>query len=165
MKTAFRLVLLAAVAVLGFWLWTILFPSPEKVILRKMSSLAATATFGANDSNLTRAAKAGNLVGFFANDAQIIIDGSGQAARTLSGRDEIRETALGGFASLPALKVQFLDVTVLVGADRQTANVNCTVKVVAGDSKDFGVQEMHFQLKKVDGTWLISRAEAVKTLS
>ncbi len=33
------------------------------------------------------------------------------------------------------------------------------------NSKDFGVQEMHFQLKKVDGDWLITRVETVKTLS
>jgi ketosteroid isomerase-like protein len=165
MKITFRLVLLAAAAVLGFWLWTIFFPGPEKLVLRKISSLATTATFSASDSNITRAAKAGNLVGYFTTDAQIIFDAPGQAARTLSGRDEIREAAYGGFASLPALKVQFLDVTVRIGTDKQTADVNCTARVTAGDSKDYGVQEMHFQLKKVDGSWLISRAETVKTLS
>jgi ketosteroid isomerase-like protein len=165
MKIAFRLVLLAAVAGLGFWLWTIFFPASEKVVLKKIASLAATATFSANDSNFTRAGKAGNLVSFFAPDAQIIFDAPGLAARTFSGRDEIREAAYGGFASLPALKVQFLDVTVRIGTDKQTADVNCTARVTAGDSKDYGVQEMHFQLKKVDGSWLISRAETVKTLS
>jgi ketosteroid isomerase-like protein len=165
MKIAFRLVLLAAVAVLGFWLWTVFFPSPEKVVLKKIASLAATATISANDSNLTRAGKASHLVGFFAADAQIIFDAPGQGTRTLSGRDEIREAALGGFASLTMLKVQFLDVSVRIGADKQTADVNCTAKVNAGDSKDFGVQEMHFQLKKIDGNWLITRAETVKTLS
>ena len=43
--------------------------------------------------------------------------------------------------------------------------MSCTVKVNAGDSKDYGVQELHFQFKKVDGNWLISRVETVKTLS
>ncbi len=157
--------LLAAVAALGFWLWTIFFPRPEKVVLRKIASLAATATISAKDSNLTRAGKAGHLVGFFAADAQIIFDAPGQGTRSLSGRDEIREAALGGFAGLTTLKVQFLDVTVRIGPDQQTADVSCTAKVNAGDSKDFGVQEMHFQLKKIDGNWLITRAETVKTLS
>ncbi len=165
MKNTIRLALLAAVAVSGFWLWTVIFPSPEKVVRQIIASVATTATVRAGDSNITRAAKATNLTVFFADDAQVILEVAGQASHTLSGRDEIRETALGGFASLTSLKVQFLDVTVRIGADKQTAEVSCTARVSAGDNKDFGVQEMHFQMKKTDGTWRITRAETVKTLS
>ncbi len=165
MKLVFRLLLLAAVAGLGFWLWTIFFPSPEKVVLKKMSSLAAAATFRAADSNLIRAAKAARLAGLFATDAQIIINVPDLPNRTLTGREEIQETALGGFANVPVLNVRFLDVNVHIGADRQTADVDCTGEVNAGDHKDFDVQELHFQFKKVDGDWLISRVETVKTLS
>jgi len=129
MKTVFRLVLLAALAAGGFWLWTVLFPSPEKVILRK------------------------------------IADATGYPARTLSGRDEIKEAALAGFTGLTQLKVQFLDATVRLGADRQTAEVSCTARVDADDSKDYGVQEIRFHLKKVDGDWLITLAATEKTLS
>jgi ketosteroid isomerase-like protein len=165
MKTAFRLVLLAAVAAAGFWLWTLLFPSPQKIILKKITSLAATATVGANDSNPIRAAKAANLVDFFTADAEIVLDLAELPNRTLSGRDEIRESALAGLASVKTLNVQFLDITVHLGADRQTAEASCTAKIDAGDRQDFGVSEVHFQLKKVDGEWRISRAETVKTLS
>jgi hypothetical protein len=165
MKTAVRLVLVAAAAAVGCWLWTILFPSPEKVILKKIASLAATATFGANAGNLTRANKVSNLIGYFATDAEINLTAAEFHARTLSGRDEIREAAAGGFVSLPSLNVQFLDVTVHLGADRQTAEVSCTARVTVGDNKDYGVQEMHFELKKIDGDWLITRAETVKTLT
>ncbi|HEX4349004.1 MAG TPA: nuclear transport factor 2 family protein [Verrucomicrobiae bacterium] len=164
MKIASRLVLLAVLAGLGFWLWTVLFPSPEKVVLKKISSLAATATISANDGNITRAAKASNVVGDFASDAEIVFDIAGMGARTLTGRDEIRESAMGGFANVPSLKVQFLDATAKVGADKQTAEVNCTARVSLGDNKDFGIQELRFQLKKIDGDWLITRAETVKTL-
>jgi hypothetical protein len=165
MKNVFRLLLLAGAVCLGIWFWTVLFPAPEKVVRRKMASLAANATFSANDSNLTRAAKAGKVAGFFADDAQIILDVSGLAAQTLSGREEIREHALGGFASLSGLKVDFLDVAVRVSTDRQAADVSCTLRVNINGNKDFGVQEMRFQLKKIDGTWLITRVETVKTLS
>ena len=165
MKTFLRILLLAALGGLGFWLWMILFPSPEKVVLKKIASLAATATFSADASNITRAGKAGKLIGFFAVDAQIIFDAPGQTARTLSGRDEIRAAALAGFGGMPALQVRFLDVSVRIGADRQTADVSCTARANAGDRQDFGVQEMHFQLKQLDGDWLITRAETVKTLS
>jgi len=165
MKIAIRLVLLAAMAALGFWLWTVLFPGPEKVIRGKMSTLATTATFGSADSNLNRAAKAANLVGYFSEDAQISLDVSGYGTISISGRDEIRERSYGGFAALPALKVEFLDVTVRLGADQQTADVTCTARVYVGNSKDYGVQEMHFQFKRVEKNWLISRVETVKTLS
>ena len=167
MKTAIRFALLVAAVLLGLWLWSVFFPAPEKLVFRKMSRLAASATFKADDSNLTRVGKANALVSLFAPEAQIIIavSGSGQSGRTFSGRDEIREAALAGFTSLPAINVEFLDVSVRLGADRQTADVSCTAKVNAGDRKDYGVQEMHFQWKKVDGDWLIVRAETVKTLS
>ena len=165
MKITFRILLLAVVGVFLYWLGTVFFPSPEKVVLRKISSLAAAATIRANDSNLTRVGKANALVSLFAPDAQIIISVSGPRGHTFSGRDEIREATMAGFTSLPTLNVEFLDVTVRLGADKQTADVSCTAKVNAGDRKDYGVQEMHLQLKKVDGDWLIFRAETVKTLS
>jgi hypothetical protein len=164
MKIAFRLALLVAAAALGFWLWAVLFPSPEKVVLKKIAGLATTATFSVGDGNITRAAKVANLIGFFAVDAEINLDAPGSATRTLSGRDEIRDTARAGFSSLAALKVEFLDVSVRLGAGKMTADVNCTARVTAGDKKDFGVQEMRFHFKKVDGDWLITRAETVKTL-
>jgi hypothetical protein len=159
MKIAIRLALLAAVAGVGFWLWTGLFPSPEKVVLGKIASLAATATFSANDSKISRAIKVGNLIGYFAVEAEI-----NTGSRTLSGRDEIRDVLRAVFNGLNSLKVEFLDATVRLSADRMTADVSCTANVHTGDSKDFGVQEMHFQLKMVEGNWLITCAETVKTL-
>jgi hypothetical protein len=164
MKITSRLVLFAVLAALGFWLWTILFPSPEKIVLKKVSNLAASANISRADGNITRAAKAGNVVSEFANDAEIDFDVAGVGARTLSGRDEIRETAMGGFANVPSLKVQFLDAAAKVGAGKLTAEVTCTERVSAGDNKDFGIQELRFQFKKIDGDWLITRAETVKTL-
>jgi hypothetical protein len=164
MKIAFRLVLLAVFGGLGFWLWTVFFPSPEKVVLKKISALAATANIASADGTITRAAKASNLVSQFSNDAEIVFDVAGVGTRTLSGRDEIRETAMGGFANLPSLKVQFMDAVAHVGADKQTAEVTCTAQVSAGDNRDFGISEVHFRFKKIDGDWLITRAETVKTL-
>jgi hypothetical protein len=164
MRVAVRLLGLAALAALGFWLWTAFFPSPEKVVLKKIMNLAATANVTPADGNITRAAKATSLVSEFANDAEIVFDVPGVEARSLSGRDEIREAALGGFANVSSLKVQFADAAARVGPDRQTAEVTCTARVSAGDAKDFGIQELRFQLKKIDGDWLITRVETVKTL-
>jgi hypothetical protein len=165
MKIIFRGALLAIIAALGCWLWTIIFPSPEKAVLKQISRLAACATFTANAGSLTRANQAGNLVSCFSLDAEISVDVAGYPPHTLSGREEIREAALGAFTRLATLKVQFLDASVRLGADKLTADVSCTARISIGDNKDFGVQEMHFQLKKLDGDWLITKAETVKTLS
>lgn len=160
----FRLVALAVLAGLGFWLWTALFPSPEKVVLKKVSSLAATATVAAGDGAITRAAKVSDLIGYFSTDAEISYDISGVGAGSLSGRDEIREAAAGGFAKVSSLNVQFNDAAARVAADQQSAQVSCTAKVSSGDSRDFGIQEMRFHFKKVDRDWLITRVETVKTI-
>src|ERR1039457_1061508 len=151
MKIASRLALLAAAAGLGFWLWTVLFPSPEKIVLKKISSLAATATVSASDGNIIRAGKVSNFIGYFSTDVEIVCDAPELGVHTLSGRDEIRQSAAGAFTQLTSLKVQFLDATARVGADKQTAEATCTARVSANDGKDFGIQEVRFQFKKIDG--------------
>jgi hypothetical protein len=165
MKTAFRIVLIAALGGLGFWLWTVLFPSPEKLVLKKVSSLAATATISADAGNFTRAGKVSSIIGFFSTDAQIVITVSGEGSVHLNGRDEIREAAAGGFTRLKSLDVKFLDATAKVSPDKQDAEVNCTAEIHVNGSKDFGVQELRFVFKKIDKDWLIIRVESVKTLS
>ena len=164
MKIASRLLLLALLGGLGFWLWAVWFPNPEKVVLRRIASLAATATVSASDGAIARATKVSNLIGYFSTDAVINYDIPVIGARSLSGLDEIRETAAGGFASVTSLKVRFQDATARVGADQQSAEVSCTAQVSTGDSKDFGIQELRIQFKKTGGDWLITRAETVKTL-
>ena len=164
MKTVSRLGLLVATLGLGFWLWMIFFPSVEKVIQKRMIALADTATFDPQANNIHRATKALSFIGYFSRDAEIFVDLPGHGSHTFSGRDEIRETANGGFASIPGMKTTFLDQTIRVGTDKQTADVSCTVRVIIGSDKDSGFEEMHFQWRKKDGVWLIKRAETVKTL-
>ncbi len=164
MKIVFRLGLLAAVAALGCWLWTVLFPSPEKAVLKKVSALAEAATFSADASNILRASKASSVVSLFASDAEIVLDIAGVVTRTLSGREEIREVTLGGFVNLPSLKAEFLDATAKISADKKSAEVSCTAKLQAGSQKDFGVQELRFNFKLIENNWLITRLVTVKTL-
>lgn len=164
MKGLFRLLLLAAGIALGIWLWAIFFPSPQEVILKRVSALAATVSVSAKDGNFTRAGKAASLVEYFTTNAVITVNSPELPGRDLSGREEIREVALAGYSSVQTLSVRFLDATVRLNPDRQSADVECTAKAVSDDNKDFNVQECHFQFRKVDGIWLISRAETVKTL-
>jgi hypothetical protein len=52
MKIVFRLVLAVALLAFGVWLWFVLFPSPEKVIRKRLTGLAHTASFSSNEGNL-----------------------------------------------------------------------------------------------------------------
>lgn len=164
MKSVLRSILILAVLGVCFWLYTLLFPSAEKVVLKRIASLAATATITRGEGPLSRANKVSNLIGYFATDAEIAYDVNGVGARTLSGRDEIREAAAGGFVGLASLTVRFQDATVRVGPDRQNAEVSCTANVSANDEPNSGIQELHFTLRKMEGQWLITHAETVKTL-
>lgn len=164
MKIATRLVLVVALAALGCWLWTVFFPNPEKVVLKRIASLAKTATVSAGDGAIARAAKVSSVIGYFATDAEIQFDTPETGAHTINGRDEIREIAAGGFANVHSLTVKFDDATARVTPDKQSADVSCTAKVTPGDSRDFGLQELRFTLKKIDGDWLITKVETVKTL-
>ena len=164
MKIAGRVILIVVLAGLGFWLYTILFPNPEKVVLKRISSLASTATVGSAEGAITRAAKVSSLIGYFSTDVEVHVEGPEVGKRTISGRDEIRELAAAVMANVSSLKVQFDDATAHVTQDKQSADVSCTARISAKDSKDFGIQELRFQLKKIDGDWLITKIESVKTL-
>ena len=165
MKIIFRFAALIIIVALGFWLWMIFFPSPEKVIRARLAELARTATITENEKPIARALKAQKVVNFFSPTAEIIFEVPGIGQHTFSGREEIAESAKAGFLSIPSIAVDFLDVNIQLTPGKQSADVDLTAKVRAGGSKDFGVQEMRFVLKKIEGRWLIVRVETVKTLS
>lgn len=164
MKLVLRVAALLILAALGYWLWSLLFPSPESIVLKKVSRLAALATLNPGEGNLVRAGKVSSLIGYFSTDAEVSLDMPGGAPRTLSSRDEIREAAAAGFTSINSLTVQFQDALARVDANRQGAEVSCTAQVSIGDRKDFGPQELRFHFQKIAGDWLITRLESVKTL-
>jgi hypothetical protein len=164
MKMALRVALLILGVVAAVWLWTVVFPSPEKIVLRRIAGLAATATISPGEGAIMRAGKTSSFIGYFSTDAEISYDLGSYGTRTISGRDEIRELAAGAFTTVGSLNVQFVDATARVAADKQSAEATCTARVTTGDNKDFDVQELKFQLKRIDGDWLITRAETVKTL-
>ncbi len=74
MKIIIRIVLLAALAVLGIWLWTVLFPRPEKVIRRRLAELARTVSSSSNEGDLTRLAAARSVAGFFSTNVELNVE-------------------------------------------------------------------------------------------
>jgi len=165
MKFIRRSVAVLALLALSFWLWTILFPSPEKIIRRQLAGVAAAASFADNEGLVKQAAKISELIGYFSVDAQITFDAPAHGQLILSGRSEIQELAVAARKTVRSLAVEFLDVDVTLAADKQSATVDLTATAKVPSERNHYVQEMKFVLMKINGKWLIVRAETVKTLS
>ena len=74
MKMVLRLVLLAALIAAGVWLWTILFPGPEKIIRKRLAQAAGEASFRSGENPLISAARAENLASRFGTNVEININ-------------------------------------------------------------------------------------------
>jgi hypothetical protein len=165
MKIVIRFILLAALLALGVWLWFVLFPSPEKVIRRRLTELANKASFSSGESDLAKLAAAQSLAGYFSSNVEINIDLPGRVQHRLLGRDDVKQAVLGVRSTMSGLKVQFPDINITVAPGKRSAVADLTVVAnVAGD-RDSMVQEMKLTLQKTDDGWLIARVETVRTLS
>ena len=165
MKLIFRLVLLAAAVGLGIWLWTVLFPSPEKMIRRQLTELAAKVSFSNSEGNLARLARAENVADFFATNVEVNIDVPGHEQNTFAGRDEITQTVLGSRQALSTLTVKFPDINVTVAPDKDSAVAEVTVEVTSSNDPDEFVQELKISFEKSGRQWLVNQIETVRTLS
>ena len=165
MKVIIRIVLLAALAALGIWLWTVLFPSPEKVVRRRLTELARTVSSSANESDLTRLAAARSVAGFFAATVELNVDLPELGQHNSMDREEITQLALMGRSRAGGLRVKFPDINITVAPDQQSAVADLNVEANVSGEHDPIVQEMKFTLRKTDGQWLITRVETVRTLT
>lgn len=164
MKRAFQIVLVLGVTGLGFWLWTVFFPSPEHAIRSRLNALASAVSFNSKSGLLAKAYDAQKAAGFFTTNVEVDINVSGYDPISLHGRDEVLQ-ALQASAHLSALKIEFPDMNISIGPDAQTAKVNLTGKATVPGERDISAQEFNFMLKKVNGKWLIYQVETVRTLS
>jgi ketosteroid isomerase-like protein len=158
--------MLAVVVAAGVWLWTIFFPSPEKIIRRQLAEIASDVSFNSNESPLIGVAHAQKLAGFCVPNMTVKLDAPLNLQRTFESREEIAQLVLAVRSVLGGgLKVEFLDVNVTVASDKQTALADLTARVKVGGSTDVIVQEIKLSLQKTDGRWLITRAETIRPFS
>lgn len=165
MKRAVQVVLVLAVIAFGFWLWTVLHPSPERVIRSRLNALAKTISFESGGGMLSQAYNAQKAGEFFTADVDVEANVSGYDPMSLHGRDEVVQAAMAVRSRLASLKVEFVDMNITFDPDGQGAKVNLTGKATVSGQPDISAQEFNFMMKKVDGKWLIYRVETVKTLA
>ena len=156
--------LLAALLALGLWAGRHLFPSPEQIIRQRLAELARTVCIQTNEGALVKLARAQKVASFFATDAEIALDLPGRSLQALQGRNDIMQTVAGAGNALSSLKVQFLDISVNIGGDLQSASAHFTVKAdVPGESTP-QVEELQADFKRIERDWLIQRVTNVRTL-
>ncbi len=160
-----RVVALVVLAGLGFWGWRVLFPRPEQVIRKRLNALASTASVSGAEGALVKVAKAQALTGFCTPDVEIIVDVPGYQHQEIHGSAELLQVAAVVRTYRHGFKVQFFDVVVNVASDKNSAVADLTARVDVPRERDFGVQELRFKMKKVEGKWLVSRVETVQPLS
>ena len=165
MKITLRLVLLAALITMGVWLWTVVFPSPEEIVRKRLVQVAAEASFNSGENPLIIAARAEHLASRFSTNVEVSLNAPGFERQEFSGRAEITQAAAGARMHSSSLKVEFLDVSVTVASDKLSAVADVAVKVQAAGEKDFNVQELKFTFQKIGGDWLITRVETVRAPS
>ena len=165
MKNGIRIVLLAALAALGVWLWTVLFPGPEKVIHKRLTELARTVSFSPGRSDLARLVAARSTGDYFGTNVEMKVDLGGRVRQDPMSREEITQAVLLASSGAGSLTVKFPDINVTVAPDRQSAVADLTIELNFSGEHDPIVEEMKFTLHKIDGQWLITRVETVHTLS
>jgi hypothetical protein len=165
MKRVVPIIIAAAVIGVAFWLWSVLFPSPEKVIQSRLSALAKAISFTSREGALGQAYDAQKAANFFTTDVEVELNVAGYDSISMHGRDEVLQVALAARSRLTSLKVEFPDMNITIDLGGQTAKVNLTAKAIVPGERDISAQEFNFMLKKVDGKWMIYKVETVKTLS
>jgi hypothetical protein len=162
---ALRILFLAAIIAAGVWLWTILFPSPEKIIRKRLAEIATDVSFSGNENPLIIANRAESLADFFSTNVEVDIDIPEREQHTLAGRAEITQAAAAAHEELHSLNVEILDVTVTVDAGKTSATASATVKAKSSPGTDDIVQPMKFTFQKFGRDWLITRVETVRALT
>ena len=97
-----RVVLVGALIALGIWGWGVFFPSPEKVIRKRLGELAQAASFSPKEGLIAKAWNASVLGEYFTPDVQVTVDVPG-TQHTLSGRDELLQAAVGARSAVGSL--------------------------------------------------------------
>ncbi len=160
MKWVLRLLLFVG---LGWAAWA-MWPNDSRRIRREIEALVADVSFSPGDSNLARLASIEATVSHLTADAELQVDTAGFPARTLSGRDEIREVVAASRQAEGGIQVQVYDIVVTPGPGPSEASAALTASASSGGTQLVAAQEFVFRMRKVEGRWRVRHIQAVRTL-
>ena len=159
-----RAILLGTLAALGYWLWSVFFPNPEKVIRKQINEIAKLASFASNEGALAKLSNAQKLASYVAENVEIRVEFQRRSESVYSGRNEILQACVAARNMATGLSVDFPDIEIAVHPGKQSATAEVTLRAQLHGERDYIVQELKIDFIKTGGEWLISRAETVRTL-
>jgi hypothetical protein len=160
MKWLFRAALLAAI---GWAIWAV-WPNDARQIRKVIGQLAADVSFSPRDGNIARLASIEATVAHLTADAELQVDTAGLPARTLTGREEIREVVGMSRRAEEGIQVEVFDIVVTLGPGEGEASAALTASARSGATELVAAQEFVFRLRKVERRWRVQRIQAVRTL-
>ncbi|MGE3275792.1 MAG: nuclear transport factor 2 family protein [Vicinamibacterales bacterium] len=153
-------VVIVGLAVAG-WRW--LYPDDEAAIRQSLSRIAAAVGSEPGEPGLARLARLQRLGDELTADVQV---DAGPPIGRLAGRADATAAAARVSASLRALELRFVDVTVVVQPDGQTALVSLTAEARfedgAGDG--FDARELDVTFVRTDGQWRVQSVASIRVL-
>src|SRR6187200_963652 len=84
------LTILIAAGVAG-WMW--FFPSPEKAVRKRLTEVAAAASFAANEGAVAKLQNAQKLMSYCTADIEVAVDAYNQRI-TCTGKDELMQAVM-----------------------------------------------------------------------
>jgi hypothetical protein len=159
--TAVALVLLGVMLagiVYRYW------PSDEREIRRHLSNLAEVLSSPGNESEVAHLTRVAALREYFAPEVKIQLGGEQIVSR------EALMALVGRWTPPPGgVVVEFVDVTVTLAGDHQSADISLTAKASAGNSRNgestVDAREAALEMRNADGDWVITSVEARETLA
>ena len=163
MKTVKPFLQLLIVAIVGLAVWHYLFPAPEKVIEKKLNSLAELISQNPQ-GNISKAANVNRIGNFFHPNVSINLEGFGREVSSLQGRSEIEQTAMAVRQNNFRISVSFPAIHITVGPEKTNAQAIVTAEVILNDQKEPIIQDIRLEFEKLDRSWLIRSATPAKGL-
>lgn len=154
-----KLLLAAALAAAVLWF---LFPPAERVIRKNLLNLAEAISTNPG-GNIKRVANANRILGFFAPDVVIHLDGYGRALERIEGRDELTQLLMAGRQAARGARVEFYDIQIALEPVGDAATARLAALVTLEGETDPLAQEFTVRLRKMDRAWLIHEIRPVRS--
>jgi ketosteroid isomerase-like protein len=152
---------IAALALAGAWAW---WNGAERQIRRTLNVLADGLSHSEVASPLGAVSAVAEMQALLAED--VVVEPGGRLP-PISGRPAVLAAAARVRTEVPALRLEFVDVTVTVSEDGAAAAVEGTVSAVITDragQQRTDAREFTAAMRLVDGRWILARARAVDVL-
>jgi hypothetical protein len=156
-----KLVTMAVIAVAVVLTARYLFWNDTRDVRRRLDAIAETAGTWRGETEVERAAKEAQLGKFVTDDVMIRTD----ASAFVGGRPAVVRFALEGAATYGQIRLSLDDVQI-ERIDPSTAAVFLTLNISGENAQvpDPAPRQVHATFQKIDGEWLLSRGELLRTL-